>query len=124
VKQLAPIFAATGLPKLKHLKLCNCAFADAAVKLLIGSKLLAQLQTLDLSMGNLSDRGIDLMVKSKDAFAHLEHLELTDSALTEVSRPKVKGLAKKVSFGAHDSPERAVPRTDETRWARYTAVGE
>src|SRR5204862_4662404 len=62
VKELAPIFAATGLSKLKHLRLKNCPFADEAVGKLVKSKLLPQLETLDLSMGNLSDRGIDTMV--------------------------------------------------------------
>jgi len=124
VKDLAPILAATGLKQVKHLGLMNCPFADELVKSLIKSKILAQLATLDLSMGNLSDRGIDTMVKAKDAFQHLAELNLDDNALTDASKPKVKGLAKKVNYGSQDSPQRAVPRGDDNKWSRYVAVGE
>jgi len=86
--------------------------------------ILEQLATLDLSMGNLSDRGIDTMVKAKDAFQHLAELNLDDSALTDASKPKVKGLAKKVNYGTQDSPQRAVRRGEDNKWSRYVAVGE
>lgn len=124
VKELAPIFAGKGLESLKHLGIRNCPFADEVVKTLIKSKILRQLETLDLSMGNLSDRGVDLMVASKDAFAHLAHLELDDNALTEASKPKLKGLAKKANYGKEQDPDRAVPRNEESRWSRYVSVGE
>jgi len=124
VKEIASILAGKGLSKLVHLKLKNCPFADALVDALIPSKILRQVRTLDLSMGNLSDRGIDKMVASKDAFAHLDELDLDDNALTEVSKPKVKGLANKVNYGRQDSPERAVPRTKDTQYRRYVACGE
>jgi uncharacterized protein (TIGR02996 family) len=123
-KQLAPILAATGLPKLAHFQLQNCAFADEAVKLLIKSKLLPQLETLDLSMGNLSDAGARLMIEHADAFRHLALLDLDDSALTDPAMRGLKTLAKKVNIGTQDSPERAVPRGKDNTWARYTAVGE
>jgi hypothetical protein len=124
VKELAPVFAGTGLGKLRHLGIKNCAFADKAVAALIGSKILPRLQTLDLSLGNLSDRGVDAMVAAKDAFKHLANLDLNDNALTEASKPKIKGLAKKVNWGSQDSPERAVPRTEDNEWHRYTSIGE
>lgn len=124
VKDLAAVLAGVGLKHLKHLGIMNCAFADEVAKALIKSKILPQLETLDLSMGNLSDRGVDTMVAAKDAFAHLKLLELDDNALTEVSKPKLKGLAHKANFGTQDSPDRAVPRGEDRRWYRYVAVGE
>jgi hypothetical protein len=51
-------------------------------------------------------------------------LNLDDNALHEVSKPKLKGLAKRTEFGKEQSPERAVPRSEDTQWSRYTAVGE
>jgi uncharacterized protein (TIGR02996 family) len=124
VKELAPIFAATGLSKLRHLRLKNCPFADEAVAKLIKSKILPQLETLDLSMGNLSDRGVDTMVAHKEAFASLAMLELDDSALTEISKPKLKGLAKKTNYGKRQSPDRALPRDPAPGTWSYVAVGE
>ncbi len=130
VKELAALFAGTGVPKLVHLGILNCPFADAAVEALIKSKLLRQLRTLDLRMGNLSDRGIDSMVAATDAFSHLDYLDVDDNALTEASKPKLEGLAKKTNWGTGDrarqSPARAVPRADDQnqRWNRYVSVGE
>jgi uncharacterized protein (TIGR02996 family) len=123
-KDLQPIFDATGLKRLKHLGVMNCPFADAVVKALVKSKILAQLETLDLSMGNLSDRGVDVMVAAKGAFAHLAMLNLDDNALTDVSKAKLKGLAKKTEYGKEQSPERAIPRGEDNQYSRYTAVGE
>jgi hypothetical protein len=129
-KDLAPIFAATGLSKLHHLGIMNCPFVDEAVKALAKSKVLKQLKTLDLRKGNLSDRGIDTMVAHKAAFSHLEYLDVDDNALTDVSKPKLKGLAKKTNWGtgvrACQTPERAVPRAadQDRRWNRYVSVGE
>ncbi len=130
VKELAPLFSATGVPKLTHLGLMNCPFADDGVRMLAKSKLLPQLKTLDLRKGNLSDRGIDIMVAAKDAFAHLEYLDVDDNALTEISKPRLKGLAKKTNWGtgvrSRQNPDRAVPRAEgnDRRWNRYVSVGE
>ena len=125
VKQLAPLFTGSNVPKLTHLGLRNCAFADEAIKALIKSKLLPQLKSLDLSMGNLSDRGVDELAAHKDAFQHLDLLDVDDNALTDASRPRLKGCAKKLNWGKRtQTPERAVPRSKETRWQRYVSVGE
>lgn len=124
VKDLAPLFAATNAPKLKHFGLMNCPFADEGVKALAASKLLPQLATLNLTMGNLSDRGLDVMIQHEDAFKHLELLDLDDNALTPASKPRVKGLAKKVNFGSEHDVDRAVPRGDNNRYSRFVSVGE
>ncbi len=129
VKDLATLFAGINVPKLTHLGLMNCPFADEGVKALGKSKLLPRLKVLDLTRGNLSDRGIDEMVAHKDAFKHLDLIDVDDNALTEASKPRLKGLAKKVNWGsgprALQTPERAVPRSEEVgRWHRYVSVGE
>jgi uncharacterized protein (TIGR02996 family) len=118
VKELAPIFAATGLGKLKYLGIKNCPFGDEVVAKLIKSKILPQLRTLDLSLGALSDSGVDAMVAARASFEHLALLDLDDNGLTDASKPKIKGLAKKVNWGTQDSPDRADPEN------RYVAIGE
>ncbi|HEU0030508.1 MAG TPA: WGR domain-containing protein [Kofleriaceae bacterium] len=123
-KDIQPILDGTGLGKLQHLGLRNCPFADELVKVLVGSKILKQLKTLDLSMGNLSDRGVQTLVDAKPKLAHLSHLNLDDNALTDASKPRLKGLAKKVEFGSRHSPDRAVARGEDRRWYRFVSVGE
>jgi hypothetical protein len=86
--------------------------------------ILPQLDSLDLSMGNLSDAGVAAMLVSKDAFAHLGALNLEDNALTNASWPAARALAKQVVFGTDHTPERAVPREDRNRYRRFVTVGE
>lgn len=125
VTDLAPILDGRGLGKLRHLGLRNCAFADELVEALVASRVLGQLQTLNLSMGNLSDRGVAAMLREAGRFAHLEKLDLDDNALTTAQWPAARALAKTVVYGNEHDPDRAVPRTDErSRYRRYVSVGE
>ncbi len=119
VKDVQSILLGTTFPKLTHLGIMNCAWVGEAVRVLMGSPLLEQLTSLDLSMGNLSDADIDAMVAKKELFAKLEKLDVDDSALTNTSKPKVKLLAKDANFGKEQEPERA----GEDAY-RYVSVGE
>lgn len=125
VEDLANLLDGVGLANLRHLGLQNCAFADQLAERLTSARVLPQLQTLDLSMGNLSDRGITTMLAAKSAFQHLERLEVDDNALTDASWPAARELAKQVAFGTEHTPERAVPRAESvSRYRRYVSVGE
>jgi len=118
-KDIAPILDGSAWPKLKELGLMNCAFVDEIAAALPKSKVIKQLISLDLSMGCLGDADIDVMVASKEAFSKLESLNVEDSGLTNVSKPKVKVLAKTVKFGTDHEPERAGPDA-----YRFVSVGE
>jgi uncharacterized protein (TIGR02996 family) len=125
VAEIAPILEARGLSALRRVALRNCPFADELVTALIASPLLRQAQTLDLSMGNLSDAGMRLMLDHEDAFAHLESLNVDDNALTQAHWPAARDLAKHVTFGNRHDPDRAVPRPEgSSRYRRYVSVGE
>ena len=119
VKDLAPIFAGTGFPKVKHLGIMNCGFVGEAVRELIKSKLLPQLTSLDLSMGCLTDADVDAMVAASAAFKKLEELNLNDNGLTPASKPKISVLAKNALYGKEQDPERA--KDDHYR---YVSVSE
>ena len=119
LKDIASILDGSAFPKLTHLGIMNCSWVDEAVRALMGSKLLKQLTSLDLSMGCLGDADIDAMVARKELFAHLQHLDVEDSALTDASKPKVKVLAKEVNFGKEHEPDRA---GDDAY--RFVSVGE
>jgi uncharacterized protein (TIGR02996 family) len=121
---IAPILSGEAFPKLTRLGLMNCAFADAIAAALPAAKILPQLRRLDLSMGNLSDRGLAVMLEHTAAFAALERLDVSDNALTDASWPAARALAKHVTFGVEHDPDRAVPRDDSNRYARYVSVGE
>jgi hypothetical protein len=118
LKDIQPILSGVAFPNLKHLGLMNCSWVDKIIPELIKSKILPKLKSLDLSMGVLGDEDIDLMMQNAAAFAHLEELNVEDSALTNASKPKVAKLAKKANFGKSQSPDR---RQGDYR---YTSVSE
>jgi hypothetical protein len=91
-----PLLDRTDLRKLTHLGLKNAQFANAIAKALPGSKLLPQLKELDLSMGTMTDDGAEAIAAAKDAFKHLDLLDLSENFLTKKGIAAVKGLANKV----------------------------
>jgi uncharacterized protein (TIGR02996 family) len=121
--EIASIFTGKGLAELRVLKLRNCPFADDVALALIDSLILPQLRVVDLSMGNLSDRGLAAMMAKASRFAHLDQLVLEDNALTNAHWPAARTLAKNVAFGVEHEPSRAVPREGKS-YARYVTVGE
>lgn len=116
VDDIAPLFQRRDLPHLRTLRLRNCPFADALVTHLATTPLLAQITSLDLGMGNLSDDGVRAMHAQRDRFRHLQHLVLDDNALTDETFPIAKELAANLVFGNEHDPDRA---TD-----LYVSVGE
>lgn len=110
--QLAPILDGTRFPKLVHLGIMNCEWAGEAVRALATSKVLGRLESLDLSMGCLTDDDVAAMQEHRAAFGRLAQLDLHDNGLTK--KAKTAGLAKQVHLGKQD-PKRAT---------RYASVGE
>lgn len=114
---VAPVLDGAGFPKLKHLGVMNCAYTDELVEALARSKLLRRLETLDLSMGTLTDGGAESMARSKDAFAHLQQLDVGECLLTPKGILALAGIAKHVS-----SDDQRADDIDGDH--RYVAVGE
>jgi uncharacterized protein (TIGR02996 family) len=102
-------------PKLVHLGLRNAAFTDALVERLHGSKALAQVHSLDLSMGCLTEAGAGSLKEHATRYRHLSTLDLSDNCLADVTG--LESLAKVVVLG-RQQPD----RIDEDR--HYPSVGE
>ncbi|MBA3503688.1 MAG: WGR domain-containing protein [Myxococcota bacterium] len=100
LKDLAPIFAGTNFPKVKHLGLGNAPFQDEiAQKLaeLATSKIAAQIETLDLSQGTLGDAGAAALVTGK--FPKLTSINVKESWLSKKGIAALKTIAKNVDAG-------------------------
>ncbi|MFP2906113.1 WGR domain-containing protein [Pyxidicoccus sp. 3LFB2] len=119
VKYIQPILDATGLPELQHLGLCNAEFTNDLVAALPKSKVLKQLQTLDLSRGTLTDSGAEVLLANAAAFKHLKRLDLTQNLLSAKVAKSLAKLCADVALGhqRHDD-------SDEDDDRRYVAVGE
>jgi hypothetical protein len=77
-KDLAPLLASEAFPSLKHLGLIGCDFLDELVPMLGKSKLFAQLDSLELTKGE-----VEADAFASVNFSHLKELKLDDKALAK-----------------------------------------
>jgi uncharacterized protein (TIGR02996 family) len=114
--QVTALLARTDLPALRWLGLKNADFGDEICKVVGKGKLVKQLTHLDLSMSVLTDDGARALAAHKDALAHLQELNVSDTYVTDEGVKLLKGCAKKVV--ADDL------RDDEDPEYRFVSVGE
>jgi hypothetical protein len=96
---LKPLLDAERVPRLKKLGLKNTRAGDDVLRALAGSKLLRQLEELDVSMSLVEEQGFEVL---DERFAHL----------------------KKLRLGGHDVDERELPGLNVVWGERYGPVFE
>jgi hypothetical protein len=79
ITALRPIFTNANLPKLRHLGLQNSEMQDQIAAELAGASLLAQLESVDLSMGTMHEPGAKAILEHAVAFEHLVALNLAEN---------------------------------------------
>ncbi|MFE4056106.1 STM4015 family protein [Streptomyces sp. NPDC059096] len=82
VEDLAPLFAGTGKPNLRHLGIQNSPVQDEIAAALASAAVVERLTSLSLSMGTLSDAGAQALLHGQP----LTHLELLDLSHHFLSR--------------------------------------
>ncbi len=82
VADLTPILAGTRLPALTSLGLRDAEIADQTATAVAGAPIVAQLSTLDLSLGMLSDAGAAALLAGQP-LTHLTRLDLHHHFLSE-----------------------------------------
>lgn len=105
VSKVQPILAAQGLPKLRHLGLTNAEFTDDLCRELPTSRILPQLEELDLKMGTMSDEGVDVLVEHADRFKHLKLLNVDDNFLSDGAHARLQQICENVIFGEQREDE-------------------
>lgn len=120
VSDIRPILEGKGLPKLRSLGLCNTDFTDRLCRALPDAPVLPQLESLDLSMGTMSDRGAELLAASAKAFRHLRRLDVSDNLLSPDGVAQVARLCPDVQ---HHSQRRLEDYGGDDGY-RYVSVGE
>lgn len=120
ITALAPMFTGEGLPKLSHLGLQNSEMADEIVVELARSKLLAQVGSLDLSMGVMRAAGARALIDNAARFKHLKSINLDENYIPyDLHAPLQKALGKALQLGRQRAPD----VWDGTEHF-YTSVGE
>lgn len=121
IRQLADLFTGKGVPKLVHLGLKNCDWEDEIAVALSKSDLLAQLVSVDLSMGTLHGAGVEAILANADKFQHLERLDLSENFLTEPLCERLREVfGERVNLGGQNQPSDWGDGVDRY----YTSVGE
>ncbi|MFF2041535.1 STM4015 family protein [Kitasatospora sp. NPDC058170] len=116
IDDLAPFLTGTGLPALRHLGLQDADYQDEIAAAVAHAPVVARLESLDLSMGVLTDQGATALLEGQP-LTHLRSLDLHHHYLTEALQQRLRealpGVAVDLSGGGRPDDE----------W-RYVAVAE
>ncbi|MER5277233.1 STM4015 family protein [Streptomyces sp. NPDC002809] len=121
VEDMRPVLSGSGLPRLRHLGLQNSEIQDEIAAAVASAPVVAQLESLSLSMGTLSDTGATALLNGQP-LTHLTSLDLHHHYLTEPVTSRVRELCARE--GVHvelDEADYWDPEDDEPR---YVAVSE
>lgn len=116
VSDLQPILSGRLFPKLRYLGLRNCQYADDLAGVVVNSPLLQRIETLDLSLGVLTDEGAQALLKLPPS-PTLKKLNLHYNYISAELIRKLKALPLTV-----DASKPSDMDGDE-EW-RFVAVGE
>jgi uncharacterized protein (TIGR02996 family) len=117
VEHLAPLLQGARLPKLEALGLKNCAYTDDICRELGAAPIVEQVRALDLSMGVMTDAGVQALLECRERFAHLRRLDVSQSYLTDAGIEALRGLGPSLELEARDQR-----RSDDGE--RYVSVSE
>ncbi|MFD3481535.1 STM4015 family protein [Streptomyces sp. NPDC058665] len=82
VEQLAPLLAGEGKPALRHLGLQNSFIQDELAAALASAPVVPQLTSLSLSLGTLSDDGVEALLQGQP-LTHLRELDLSHHFISD-----------------------------------------
>ncbi|SOD58277.1 Leucine Rich repeat-containing protein [Streptomyces zhaozhouensis] len=119
VDDLAPILSGERLPALRHLALRNSEIQDAVCAAVASAPVVARLDSLDLSMGVLTDEGASALLTGQP-LTHLRRLDLSHNYLSEEMRARLRETLEPA--GVELTVDAGGAKGDE-RW-RFVAVGE
>lgn len=122
VADLAPILAGGRLPALHHLGLCNSEIQDEIAAAVASAPLVAQLKSLDLSLGVLTDTGAEALLGGQP-LTHLTWLDLRHNFFSEPVAERLRA-ALEPSGVEVDLSERGEEWDDDGTLHRFTAVAE
>jgi hypothetical protein len=122
---LAPVLSGKAFPKLRHLGLRNSERTDFWISELAEAPVTATLESLDLSLGTLTDAGAQTLLDSP-VFRRLKRLDLHHHYLSEETEGRVRAafteVGVEIDVSGREEPEEGWD--DEEEFHYYTAVSE
>lgn len=122
---LADIFVGARLPRLRHLGLMNSELQDEIAEALAGAPIVSRLESLDLSMGVLSDTGMEALL-SGQPLGHLAKLRIDHHFVTDPMAERLRrALAESGTVVDISVPEEPEDWDDDDEIdGRYVQVSE
>lgn len=104
IEDVQPLLERADLTKLRYLGLKNSMFANDIARLVGNAKVIRTLETLDLSLGTMTDEGAKSLAETASSFAHLQTLDLRRNFLTPAGIELVKNLCPSVLTDGQEQP--------------------
>ncbi|HBN56539.1 MAG TPA: cytoplasmic protein [Lachnospiraceae bacterium] len=91
-------------PQLKYLGITDSEIQDELVKVVLESKFMGQIRTLDLSMGTLTDESGALLLETLPQYPNIKKLDLHHNYLSETMAKKLESLPVVVDVSEIEEP--------------------
>lgn len=118
VEDLWPLLEPERFPRLRHLGLRDSMIANEVAATIAESRILDQIETLDLSLGTLTDEGVEALLRNPNLL-RLKHLDIHHHYVLEPAVAKLTSLGLNVDASQRMDVDR---HGDEEH--RYVAVSE
>ena len=122
VADLAPILTGGGFPAVRHLGLQDSELQDEIAAAVASAPVVAQLESLNLSMGTLTDAGAEALLGGQP-LTHLKRLDLSHHFLGESMADRLRAAFATAGTEV-DLSDRQVPHQWRDEEWRYVAVSE
>jgi hypothetical protein len=123
VEDLAPLLAGEGKPALRHLGLQNSPIQDELAAAVASAPIVAQLTSLSLSMGILTDAGAEALLRGQP-LNHLRELDLSHHYLSDAMMLRIWTELESAGVRVDLTGKRQDPDWNEPYARRYIAVSE
>ncbi|MEU3464814.1 STM4015 family protein [Streptomyces sp. NPDC006733] len=122
VADLAPVLAGGRFPALRHLGLQNSELQNEIAAAVAAAPVVAQLTSLDLSMGTLTDEGAAALLGGQP-LTHLARLDLSHHYLSDAVMERVSSELGASGVEVDVSEQESAEEYEDEEW-RYVAVSE
>ncbi len=98
------LLAKADFPELEYLGIVDSEIQDELVEVVLNSKFMNQIHTLDLSCGTLSDKGGKLLLEKLPQYSNIKKLDVHYHFMTEEMMKKLEALPISVDASDRNNP--------------------
>ncbi|MCM1213068.1 MAG: STM4015 family protein [Lachnospiraceae bacterium] len=100
------LLAGSDFPKLSYLGIVDSEIQDELTEVVLESKYIHQIETLDLSCGTLTDKGGNLLLEKLPAFPNIKKLDVHHHYLSDEVMGKLEKLSMEVDVSEQEEAEK------------------